>query len=62
MIPTKNYKLIGFIKQTATQNWTKIPDGTILSIPTVTENIIEFAQSVLKTKFSFFMFYLKEVE
>lgn len=62
MVPTKNYNLIGFIKQTAEQNWTKIPDGTILSIPTATENIIEFAQIVLKTKFPFFMFYLEEVE
>ena len=62
MIPTKNYNLIGFVKKEISQNWTTIPDGTIITIPEETENIIDFASEVLKTKFPYFMFFLEEIK
>lgn len=59
----KNYNIIGFIKTKAEQNWTPIPEGTMVSIPSNnTINNIEFTELILKEKFPYYMFYLEEME
>lgn len=57
----KNYSIVGFVKQTVEQNWSQIPEGTIVSVPQEMD-LIPYVQQVLITKFPYFMFYLEEVE
>ena len=58
----KNYSIIGFVKKEAEQDWQAIPEGTIVSIPKVAQNNIEFTELILKEKFPYYMFYLEEME
>lgn len=57
----KNYCIVGFVKQTAEQNWTPIPKETMVSISQEMD-LIPYVQQILATKFPYFMFYLEETE
>lgn len=57
----KNYSLIGYIKKEIEQDWVKIPEGTMISVPTGID-IIPYTEQALKSKFPYYLFILEEIK